>query len=106
MSSEPCIPCPVCHGAATCMLCDDNGEVPASSVNGGERVKHNDRQSRIAAIAETIFQSSPTALRALSRARDEAKRRGWSDSTQRAVTDAIMRLFAERKRLAGRVVAP
>ncbi len=42
-TAEPRVPCPCCKGAGTCMLCDDNGLVPLSSVNADPRVAQHDK---------------------------------------------------------------
>jgi hypothetical protein len=48
-----------------------------------------------------------SALEALSLARDASREGAWTYETQRAVTDEIMKLFAERNRArrAGRAVS-
>jgi hypothetical protein len=61
-------------------------------------------------VAVTVFMSSlrcGSALEALSLAREASRAESWTYETQRAVTDEIMKLFAERSRArrAGRAVS-
>ncbi len=68
---------PVCEGTGTCMLCDDNGMVPASSLNGGQRAKQNEKPATLGSVraARLLFGDEADLASAL-----RAKAAGYTGS--------------------------